>query len=368
MKKWLAAIALLLATGGVAGYYALQQNQSKLTAVTGFKVVRGKIEAKVYATGTVDMVNKEVVQLLNPAIVKNVAVKLGQQVKKGDVLLQLDTTNIDLQLKQAQANVVVAQTNVNAAAARVSELESLTANSGSVAAGSAGTVGTGSLTDAKNALLQAQAALKQAEAGLNIVQKQKDSATIRADLDGTVLEIDAAANQPAAAQMPLMIVGDMAHLEVDANVNEVDASKLVPGQKVTISGTTLGNRRFTGSVYTVAPMAQSETSAQGTQVMVPVTVTLNQSDPALKPGFTVNLTVITANKANALQIPLEAVFTRNSNSYVYLVRNGILEQVQVTMGIIGDVNVEVTLGLKQGDVIVLNPSQNLSTGMRVKVE
>jgi HlyD family secretion protein len=170
------------------------------------------------------------------------------------------------------------------------------------------------------------------------------------------------------AQVPLAIVGDLEHLVVVAEVNEVDAGKLAQGQTVKISGATLGDREFGGKVISVSPIAQAQPSLQGNQTTVQAKVQLDQSDPALKPGFSVSLTVITSSKPNVLQMPQEAVFTQDKLKYVYIVDQGTLSQKQVTTGISGDINVEILSGINEGDQVVLNPSKNLREGLKVRVE
>ncbi len=373
MKKlalFLAALVVL----GTGGYFFYRHSQADLPQVKAVGVKRARIETKVYATGTIDMASKQEVTLYKPSLVKSVAVSVGTPVKKGAVLLQLDTTDIDLQIKQAQAAVDVARANVTAANARVTELQQAgqapTANAGGLPGQPTAGPGmlTGSIDDAKNALLQAQAALKQAQASLAVVQSQKDQAKVTAAIDGTALQVNVAPNQMAAPQAPLVIVGDLSRLIVEADINQVDAAKLAPGQIVKITGATLADKQFSGKVTSVAPMAQTQATAQGSQTTVQVKFSVDQSDPALKPGYSVNLTVVTAAKDNILQVPLEAVITADSDKYVYVVKDGILRKAKVATGIVGDINMEVTSGLEEGDLVVLNPSNDLSEGMKVKVE
>ncbi|HWJ03038.1 MAG TPA: efflux RND transporter periplasmic adaptor subunit, partial [Verrucomicrobiae bacterium] len=314
-KKIFLLIILLLLTAASLGYYFFFYNRTDLPGVKVVTVGREKIEARVYAAGKIDLANKQEVRTFTPGMVKNIAVNVGDRVKKGDLLIELDTKDLDLQISQAQAAVEVAKAGEAAARSRVAQLEKLE-SSGEQAPQLPGLppgtqpglnqsgLLTGTLADARIALRQAQAMVKQANAALAIIQGQKNNARITAALEGTVLSITAVANQPAVAQVPLLVVGDLEHLVITADVNEVDAGKLAPGQDVKISGTTLGDKEFSGKIASVALMAQSAPSVQGMQTTVPAKITVDQADPALKPGFSVSLTVTTMAKPNVLQVPL----------------------------------------------------------------
>ncbi|HZW82522.1 MAG TPA: efflux RND transporter periplasmic adaptor subunit [Candidatus Deferrimicrobium sp.] len=381
MKRKLALVAalLLVAAAGIVYYYYSVRN-NELTQVKVIKSVRAELAAKVYTTGKIDLQNKQEVRVLTPGMIKAVSIAVGDKVKKGDLLLELESKDLDLQIKQAQASVQVAKANFNAINDKVVQLERAMANpeqaqtSGSggipgvIGDQSSGSTLAGTLQEAKNSRSQAQAVLNQAQAALDMVRSQKDNTRITAALDGTVLAVSAAANQPAVAQVPLAIVGDLEHLVVVAEVNEVDAGKLAQGQVVKISGATLGDREFGGKVIAVSPIALAQPSLQGNQTTVQAKVQLDQPDPALKPGFSVSLTIITSSKPNVLQIPQEAVFTQDKLKYVYMVDQGSLSRKQVTTGISGDINVEILSGINEGDQVVLNPSKNLREGLKVRVE
>ncbi len=379
-KKLALAAALVILVAAGSAYYYYSTAKADLPQVRTVKPVRAQIQAKVYTTGKIDLQNKQEVRVLNAGLVKSVPVAAGDRVKQGGLLLELDTKDLQLQVKQALASLDVARANLAAANNRVAQLQKITANPqpapGQAPAGIGGLAGqlpaadmvAQTLAEAQSARRQAQALVNQAQAAVDLVRAQENNARINAALDGTVLMVNVAPGQPAAPQTPLLLVGDLEHLLVLADVNEVDAGKLSPGQQVKIGGATLGDREFNGQVMSVAPIAQSQPAVQGSQTTVTAKIQIDKADPALKPGFSVSLTVIIASKPNALQIPQEAVFTSDKVKYVYIVRQGSLVRKQISTGISGDVNTEVLTGVTEGDLIVLNPSKNLKEGLKVRVE
>ncbi|HEX3015099.1 MAG TPA: efflux RND transporter periplasmic adaptor subunit [Desulfobacteria bacterium] len=416
MKRLAWVLVSLIILGGIGGYYLYQRQSNDIPTVKVIPATRKAIEAKVYATGTINLANKQQVTITAPAVIRSLPVRVGDRVKAGDLLVGFDSEAIDLQIKQAQANFDAALANRTAARARLTSLKQALAKQSAGSSQASGTKqsvgsqsfgppipGTGaggleglsglsntagqigqqvtqgvqgvaaqidqSMIDAANtAVIQAGAAVKQAQAALAIAQNQKNNTRIAATMDGTVLQVNGTVNQAASPQLPLVVIGDLRNLVIEADINEVDASKLAVGQKVTITGATLGGKTFNGTVNTIAPMAETQVTAQGSQTTVPINIGVGKADPAMKPGYSVSLTIVTATKQNALQVPQETIISQDGDEFVYVVRNGVLVKVKVATGIVGDVNTEITAGLNQGDQVVLNVSQGLRAGTRVKVE
>jgi len=353
LKRIIVILLILIAAGVGISYYLYHRNLNDLPAVRLSPVTKGKLEEKVYSSGKISPVNKQEVRLLATGVVKTVAVSPGSKVKRGDLLLELDTKELDLQVRQAQAALDVARANESAAGSKLAQVQKLAP---------------GGVDEAQAALRQAQAMVKQAQAARDIVQNQRNNARVTAALDGTVLAVNVEPGQPVPLQTSLIVVGDLSQLIIQADVNEVDASKLAVGQSVKITGATLGDKEFSGKVAAVYPMAQLQTSAQGTETTVQVRLSVDQADPALKPGFTVSLAAIVAAKDEVTQVPLESVFTLNKEKFVYIYKAGEINKVKVQTGIVGDLNTEVSSGLSPGEEVVINPSKDLKAGMKVKVE
>ncbi|KLU66098.1 putative efflux system component YknX [Desulfosporosinus acididurans] len=408
MKKrlwWgIGIVVVLLAAGG---WWFSRNAQSPLKVSAG-KVSPISMQEDIYATGSVVPNSRQDVYVLNPGLVSKVTVKAGDSVKTGQVLVGLDQTLANAQVAQAQANVDAAQAGVNAAQGNVTDLkqaqsavQSSAATAGAAQAG-AGTVnisGTGggningnsgsaglnpasggsafpsalsssglgsSVHQAEGTLAQSQAALKQAQEALQVAQAQRDQLTYKSSLDGTALEVNVQAGNPAPVQQPLVVIADLKHMNVNMQLNEMDAAKLKMGGKVTVTSKTLGSTSLTGVIAKIAPEAVIQPSAQGNaSPTVAVTVRLDQAPVLLKPGYSVTVQAIVATKKNVLAVPLESVFQEGSKNYVYRIQNGLLHKTEVKVGIGNDTDQEITAGLKSGDQIVLNPTNQLSEGQAV---
>lgn len=322
------------------------------------------IQEEVYATGSLVPVSRQEVRVLNPSLVTKVAVKVGDSVKAGQILITLDTTLTDAQLAQAKANVEAAQTNVNSAQSNLEELKK-----GQDSTFQVNPVSSGAIRQAEGALAQSKAALKQTQETVKIAEVQQRQMIYRATIAGTVLEVNAQVGNLSAVQQPLVIVADLTQMNVESRLNEVDAGKVQLGRKVAISSKLLGNKSVQGTITEISPQAVSTPSVQGNaSPTVGVKIHIDEVPAELKPGFTVNIHLVVATKEGVLAVPQEVLFQEGKKNFVYQIQEGKLLKTEVTMGIGNDTHQEITSGLKSGDLIVHNPSNELSPGLAVSLD
>jgi RND family efflux transporter, MFP subunit len=378
------------------------QGPLKVKAVA---VTSTSMQENVYATGSVVPVSRQDVRVLTPALVAKVGVKVGDSVQAGQTLVNLDTTLADAQVAQAKASVEAAQTSVSSAQSNLNEVKkaqsvlstmnSLSAQNSGVGtganndaaknAGNAGSqisglnpdqqlnrtpqvssISSGTVQQAEGVLAQSSSALKQAQEALKAAQVQQEQLTYKSAISGTVLQVNAQSGNLSPAQQPLVSVADLSQMNVEAQLNEVDAGKVQLNRKVKVTSRVLGSTSLQGTVTQIAPEAVTGLNAQGnTSPTVGVKIHLDQAAKVLKPGYTVSLQIIVATKQGTLAVPLEALFQEGSKNYVYLIQNGQLLKKEVQVGIGNETQQEVTAGLKAGELVVLNPSTQLEQGMQV---
>lgn len=350
------------------------------------------MQENVLATGSVVPVSSQELRVLTPGRVAKLAVKVGDTVQAGQTLVAMDTTLADAQVAQAKGNVEAAQTAVNTAQANLDELKKAqaAASSASLAAdnSAAGAGGLSSLlpsfsngqsgnsqegvvspvviTQAEGVLAQAKAALKQAQEMLKVAQVQQGQLIYKASLGGTVIEVNAQEGSLSSVQQPLVVVADLSQLNVEAQLNEVDAGKVQLGGKVSVSSKMLGDSSVQGTIAEIAPTAVANPSVQGnTTPTVGVKIRLDKAPLELKPGFTVTIEILVATKEGILAVPQEALFQEGNKNYVYKIQAGRLEKTEVKLGIGNETHQEITSGLMVGDQVVLNPANDLAEGMQV---
>jgi HlyD family secretion protein len=254
------------------------------------------------------------------------------------------------QLEQAKANLTklqnqVTQNDVVAAQATVTQAKN---NLDKLLAGS----DANTLDLAQNAVDQAQIALKQAQ--YNLQQAQ-----IVAPFDGvvTAVNITASGSGSAGGNSGAVQLADLKHLQIVVSMAEVDVAKAKVGQAVQITLDALPNQTFQGKVSQIAP---SGTLTQGV-VNYPVTITLDNPSAAVMSGMTASANIVTQQKANVLMVPNRAVRTQGRQKVVTVLFEGQQIQTPVQTGMNNDTMTEITGGLQEGDVVLLNGTTTAQT-------
>lgn len=235
-----------------------------------------------------------------------------------------------------------------------------------------------SITAAENAVASAQASVDQAIASLNLkkaaarpadvasaqaqvlsaqgqvqtAEAALENTIIRAPSNGTITKVDIKVGEQATALKPVVILQDPESLHIEANISEANVTNLRTGQKVTITLDAVPEKEYLGEVQFVDP---ASTVVSGV-VNYKVTVTLNKSEE-IKPGMTANLSILVAEKQNAVAVPLRAVIQKNGNGKVVRVvtdaKKKTYEERKVVTGLEADGGmVEIVSGVSVGDEIV----------------
>jgi len=198
-----------------------------------------------------------------------------------------------------------------------------------------------------------------AQARVDAAQATLDMAQIAAPFSGTVTEVDGMVGDQVSPGTQAFRVDDLSQLLVDVQVSEIDINSVKVGQPVTVTFDAIANQEYKG---TVVEVAQAGDIVQGV-VNFTVTVQLTDADSQVKPGMTAAVTIVVNQLDNVLIVPNRAVRVVNGQQVVYILKNGILTPVNVTLGASSDTVSEVVAGdLKVGDQIVLNPPANVFGG------
>jgi HlyD family secretion protein len=198
--------------------------------------------------------------------------------------------------------------------------------------------------------------LKQAQMAVRSAQVNLDAAHLTAPFSGTVTEVAGMLGDQVLPGAKAFRIDDLSQMKVDVQVSEVDINSVQVGQSVTLTFDAVSGKTYTGQVVDVA---QAGNSVQGA-VNFTVTVELTDADEKVKPGMTAAVTIIVKQIEDVLLVPNRAVRLVDNQRVVYILRNGMAEEVNITLGASSDTMSEVLLSdLKQGDLIILNPPSTL---------
>lgn len=398
----LLVLALVIAAIGFVIWRATQMEDGVLVYTD--KVISSEAAAYVYASGIVVAAEDRDVYAEVPGVVKEVLVELGQQVRKGDVLATLDSQALDQQLSAARLQLSIAQETLKQAqsAGKLSyDLPLKTATSAYEDAlklvadqqvlFDAGAISESELDQAKRQLERAETEKLSAERGysnygqestlriqslsvssarlaLEQLQSQKDKLTLKAPADGVVYSIHTKTGDLAAQTMPLFSIASSDRLKVSASISEYDIDSVAVGQSVIIRSDGFADQ-YEGQVSYISDVAESLVSSQSSETVVKIEVSFLAQETKFRPNYSAAIEILTAEKPAALMVPYEAVYTDAAGvRRVFVIEDSIAKERLVTLGIEGDLNVEIIgEGLAEGDVVILNPTETLKDGDPVKV-
>lgn len=314
MKK-AAIILILLAVAGGAFWYFNPARDKKIETV---KPVREKAVQAVYATGTVEAKLMIPISPKVPARLMVLNVDEGSRVKAGDILAQLEDTDLQQAVTNAQAQSDLAEKEL----ARSQKL----AKSGAVS---------------KLALDQAVASAESARAALERAKAELSYLQLVAPEDGTIIRRDGEIGELITVGTPVFWMNGGDKIRIETEVDEEDIALIQPNQKVLISADAFPNQVFHGYVQSITP--KGDPVARSYRVRVGI----DEQTP-LMIGMTAETNIITQVKEDALMVPATAV--KGNALYVMDGHKPVLTT--IGKGIVADKKIEITDGIKDDTPVV----------------
>ena len=285
----LAVIAYLLLSGG--------KKEEKVEFETA-KVEEGNIQTTITATGTIEPVTSVTVGTQVSGIVSKLYVDYNSVVKKGQVIAELDKTNLISELTAQRANLSSAQSSLNYQQANYNRYKTLY-DKGLVSA-----------DEYESALLQYNQAKEQVKTASQSVLRAQTNlgyATITSPIDGVVLSKAVEEGQTVAASFNtpelFTIAQDLTDMRVIADIDEADIGGVKEGQRVSFTVDVFPEDKFEGQVTQVRQQATTESNV----VTYEVVISARNNDLKLKPGLTANVTIFTLEKNGVLVAPAKAL-------------------------------------------------------------
>lgn len=191
-----------------------------------------------------------------------------------------------------------------------------------------------------------------------------------ADMAGVVTDLSIEPENTATGVMPLLVIRDLDHLQIVANIREYDIGDVALGQPVKITGDAIGkNALVLGEVAYIAPIA-TETVVNNRQVTaIEVKIEITEGAELIKPGYTTECEIITSQLEDVVIVSYDMLSKdEEGNDLVFVVNEDLIaKERQVVLGATSDFVAEVISGLEEGDLIVVNPSLSLFDGTKVEI-
>jgi len=367
-------------------------------------VEKGEVNSFLKVTGVVEA--NETVRVTSEIMgqAKEVKVKNGEEVKRGDILITLGDEQIKIQVAQAQAT-----------------LDSVQASSDKIKSGARPQV----IKQAESALLQAkmnrdsveenylrmkklftekaiseqqyeqaknqyeiadvqyqsaqesyelviegaaeediksvEAQVRQAKAALDMAKYQLKNTQITAPISGKVTSISVSSGEMISPSIPLLSIIDVSRIFVKVGISEKDISKIKEGQKVSLEIDAFPEEKFRGEVVSKGVAVDQISKA------LEVKIEILQPETDIPIGVFARGDILVKTNQDALIIPSGALTRKKDGIYVYVIEEGIARQKEVVLGIIQDERVEILKGLSEKEEIVVLGNQELQDGLKVDV-
>jgi len=362
-------------------------------AVDTTTLQRISIQRQVDLSGTLLSPDQARVSSEVAGIILDVPVQLGSEVRPRDILVRLDTRELQLSVDRAESALrqVEAQLGIDRAQDRQPPADDQIASIRQAIA---------NRDDARNAFKRAEqlhgrglmsqvdydtsdtrlkvaeanyqaaidsvrslkASLQDRRASFELAQKKLNDAVVRAPVAGSIAERLVQPGEYIRENTPVATIVQMNPLKLKTAIQERHAGLIRAGQTVEFFVEAFPDRKFTGKIAYVSPAVDQATRT------FPVEAIVDNPDRVLKPGFFARGTALTKVDANVLAVPETAISTLAGVSTVYVIEHDKARQQQVSLGARQEKLVEIVAGLKGDETLATTNLNQLATGVAVRIE
>lgn len=379
MRPWLALLVVAILAGGA---WLIFGTGSKKPQIVTAAVTRGDIEQTVLATGVLEPSKLVSVGAQASGQVKKLYVQLGDTVKAGDPIADIDSRNQQNTVANAEAGLSSASAQRAAATAALTQAQiNFDRQERLFTQGAAAKADFDSakaqLANAQASLTSANSQIKQSSLQLNTAQTNLGYTKIVAPMDGTIVAIVTEEGQTVNANQSaptIVMLAQLDQMTVSAQISEADVEKVNSGQDVYF--TTLGDtqKRHYAKLRAVAPAPESienQTSSNASSSSTAAVYynglfDVDNSDGKLRTGMTAQVYIVQASAKDAVIVPSSALERRGRGQYAVKVvdKDGKVEERRVKIGINTSVDAQVLEGLKEGEKVVVAQASGESSSQR----
>ena len=355
-KVWIAVAAV--AVIGLIVWMLMGNKKEEKVNFSTEKVTKTDIQTSVTATGTIEPVTSVTVGTQVSGIVSHLYVDYNSEVKKGQVIAELDKTNLVSELNTAKANLNSQQSNLNYQKSNFTRYQTLY---------SKGLVSANDFENARLSYQQAQQQVNTARESVRRAQTNLGYATITSPIDGVVLSKSVEEGQTVAASFNtpelFTIAQDLTNMQVIADIDEADIGDVKVGQRVSFTVDAFPEDTFQGSVKQVRQQPTTESNV----VTYEVVISAPNGDLKLKPGLTANVTIFTMEHNGVLSVsnkalrftPNEALLQKdqtiedvNAPHKLWTLEGNVFKAHRVETGATNGTLTEILGGIEEGKVVL----------------
>lgn len=386
MKRFLYIGFFLLLIGLIVFFYY----RGKVIEIRVVPVKMGNIENTItgVSTGTVDPLRRVRLQALLPLRVQEVRFKEGGRVKKGDVIVKLDDSEIKIKIELQGAALTGSELRLH----ETEERHRLATQNYERAKGlfAEGVIPDSTFDEAKSQYTTtgkefeiAKNAVSEAKLSIRLTEEELEKTNIRAPFDGLIAFLDATPGEippyvspvvanltgsaiPTSGTKPFLEVIDDSVLKIKVPFDEVDATRIRYGQPAKITSDTVPDKIFSGKVIYVS-LVVSKTQEQNRTVDVEIDIHKRDNE-RLPVGASVDAEVILEVKKDVIVVPTNTVIEREGKKFVYAVEEDRIRKRMIKTGISNWEFTQILDGLKEGEQVIISLDiEGIEEGRRVRI-
>ena len=350
MRKIRNIFIILVLISAVAAYFYLNYQSSKEVRVKIAEAASRDLTQTISYAGSINAA--QYVQIGSKIAGRVSAVLFNEldEVQRGQVLIKLEDAEIKAQLKQVQEALNQAKINLVNIEKNLERVKELTKK---------GFASTEQFDSAQQAYDVGKVVIRQNQANYAFMQAQLEQTSIKAPISGTIVSKHVRIGEIVAGPLgggsfsvptPMAEIANLTDLEVLADIDEVDISKVFVGQEAVITVDAYPEKTFKGLVREIASVTMSR---RDVGITYRVKVHITNPEKILKLGMTANLDFLLENREQILTVPKSAVLVQGDKQFVFKVRNQKVFKGVVETGMEGEEFIEITSGLQPGEYVIV---------------
>jgi HlyD family secretion protein len=362
MKKKIIIIGVVVVVA-VFVFLGLKGSGKKKPTNNSIKAEMGSIVDKALAIGQIEPKNQISVKSKISGIVKKVFVEMGDSVKKGDLLVEIQPDPTPLEYAETKRQVEIDSVNYENQRTEFERMRELLMKK---------LVSQQDYDQASRGAGEAELRLKLSKERLSLIEQgriniagKKVESVVRSPIDGTVLERRINVGDPVVpltsyqAGTELFTLADMNELIFRGTVDEIDVGKLSEGMTTVLKIGALPNDTIQGILYKISPKAKKEENSTLFDLEIKISQT---GSSMLRAGYSANADIIIMKKENILLIPERLVEFVEDTAFVQVKDSttGEIERKVIQTGLSDGLNIEVTEGLNEGEILVEKPPKEIT--------
>ncbi len=310
------------------------------------KVVRQDLDFAVEVTGDLRPSVQVDVKAEVSGKIKKIRVDIGQSVKRGAPLLELDDYDLLTERASTLIEIEGAKLHLSKAAVNAKRAQELLAG------------GLVSKQEAENLKLDADIAANSLDRATKRLQGVEDKIVktrIASPIDGVVTTLPVVEGQvvvggpSVSAGTLLMTLANLTDMLISTHVNQMDVTRMREGQAVEVAVDAFDGAKLGGKIQLIAPIATIKNNIKGFAVDILVT----SQDRRIRPGMSANVRIPISRAKAALTVPIEAVFREEKKRVVYVKNGDRFERREVEVGLATSDRAEIKRGVQEGDLVSL---------------